>query len=61
VAFVVHIYEQKTPTGFSVPTSELQGKEAISILAQSLLKSLSAPKVDILIATVRGRFDQPES
>lgn len=61
VAFVVHIYEQKTPTGFSVPTSELQGKEAISILAQSLLKSLSAPKVDILIATVRGRFDHPES
>jgi len=61
VAFVVHIYEQRTPTGFSVPAGQLQDKEAVSVFAESIRQLIKAPVADILIATVRGRFVPPES
>ena len=61
VAFVVHLYEQETSTGFSVPTSQLQDKKAVLTLAESIRETIKAPVADILIATVRGRFDHPES
>jgi len=59
VAFVVHIYEEKTPTGFSVPADQLKNKDAISVLAETIRQMIEAPRADILIATVRGRFDNP--
>ena len=59
VAFIVHIDEHKAPTGFSVPADLLKNKDAISALAESIRQTINAPRADILIATVRGRFDHP--
>lgn len=60
VAFLVHIYERKTDPGFFLPTDSLKGAEGAAILAKKIRETVNVP-ADILIATVRGRFDQPES
>ena len=59
VAFVVHIYEQTAPTGFSVPADQLKNNDAISALAEIIRNMMESPVADILITTVRGRFDDP--
>ena len=58
VAFIVHLYEQHAPTGFSMAAEELNTMGALDLLLAQL-KRMADPRPDILISTIRGRFDQP--
>jgi len=59
VAFLVHIYDKPTPPGFSVPADSLSDDDAIAALADRIRAIMRAPDPDVLVATVRGRFDHP--
>ena len=58
VAFLVHLYEQHVPTGFSVAAEDLKTMDALDVLVAQI-KQMANPSPDILIAKVRGRFDHP--
>jgi len=59
VAFLVHIYEQRTDPGFLVPSRSVQGREGVEAIAKKIRETMKAPSADVLLATVRGRFDAP--
>jgi len=57
IAFIVHLYEQHVPTGLFVAAEELKTMDALDVFVAQV-KRMADPSPDILIATVRGRFDQ---
>lgn len=59
VAFLVHIYEKPTPPGFCVPAKQLKSKQALQALVDQVKAMTTNPEPDILLATIRGRFEGP--
>tara|TARA_R110002096_G_scaffold233047_8_gene423027 strand:- start:2129 stop:2551 length:423 start_codon:yes stop_codon:yes gene_type:complete len=59
VAFVVHLYKQHGPTGIFTPKKSLRSPDALEALLEKM-KQMAAPKPDILVGTIHGRFDQPK-
>lgn len=59
VAFLVHLYDRKVPPGFIQPASSASTKEGRAALAETIKRIVEAPVEDIMLATVRGRFDDP--